>query len=386
MRKKNKKFLLLLINKLVDGSITKQERDGLFRFFINNQKIDSWPKEFSSAETIERKIFNKIKLELDDKSYKKSHKTIPFFKKKLFKYGIAASFLILVALTFFMNHNDKLNEQPIIVNNNIEIGTDKATLTLENGTVIPLVKGQKYISSNLESTGEGLVYKSTNSNNTSEVLYNYLTIPRGGQFHVILSDGTEVWLNSETQLKYPVAFVEGETRKVELVYGEAYFEVSPSTEHHGMRFKVYHKEQDIEVLGTEFNVKAYKDETNIVTTLVHGKVNVNRRGDLYVLKPNEQSILNLTTNKITLNEIDVYYETSWRSGVFAFKEKSFAEIMKVMSRWYDMDVVFKDKSLEKKNFRGVLGKEQNIEEIMLAIKNSSSIKNYEINNKTIIIE
>ncbi len=153
-----------------------------------------------------------------------------------------------------------------------------------------------------------------------------------------------------------------------------------------MRFKVNHKEQDIEVLGTGFNVKAYKDETNIVTTLVHGKVNVNRRGSLYVLKPNQQSILNLTTNKITLNEIDVYYETSWRSGVFAFKEKSLAEIMKVMSRWYDMDVVFKDKSLEKKNFRGVLGKEQNIEEIMLAIKNSSSIKNYEINNKTIIIK
>jgi hypothetical protein len=358
MRKKNKKFLLLLINKFVDGSITKQERDGLFRFFINNQKIDSCPKEFSSAEAVERKIFNKIKLELNEKSLKKSHKTIPFFKKKLFNYGVAASFLILVAVTFFVNRNDKLNEQPIIVNNNIEIGTDKATLTLENGTVIPLEKGQKYISSNLESTGEALVYKSTNTNNPSEVLYNYLTIPRGGQFQLTLSDGTRVWLNSETQLKYPVSFTDGESRLVELIYGEAYFEVSHSTEHKGADFRVIHDQQEVQVLGTAFNVRAYKDEPHVYTTLVEGKVSVNYQGKNQSLIPGQQSDLDINTNVITVSTVNVYNEISWKEGVFSFHRKSLKDIMTVLSRWYDMDVNFEDPNLGKAGFNGVLGKDQ----------------------------
>ena len=87
-----------------------------------------------------------------------------------------------------------------------------------------------------------------------------------------MSDGTQVWLNSESQLKYPVNFIKGQTRQVELVYGEAYFDVSPSVEHNGAKFKVFNQSQEVEVLGTEFNVKAYKDETNIYTTLVEGRV------------------------------------------------------------------------------------------------------------------
>ena len=99
-------------------------------------------------------------------------------------------------------------------------------------------KGQKYVADNLSSNGEEIIYEVA-STTKPEIAYNYLTIPRGGQFHIILADGTEVWLNSESRLKYHVAFIDSEIRQVELIYGEAYFDVSPSTNHNGAGFKVY---------------------------------------------------------------------------------------------------------------------------------------------------
>ena len=150
---------------------------------------------------------------------------------------------------------------------------------------------------------------------------------------MILSDGTKVWLNSESQLKYPVAFNDGETRQVELVYGEAYFDVSPSTAHKGARFKVFNQSQEVEVLGTEFNIKAYKDETNIYTTLVEGKVAISAAGKNQILKPNQQSNLNLETGSIEITTVDVYNETTWIDGIFSFENKPLKEILKVLSRW-----------------------------------------------------
>ena len=166
-----------------------------------------------------------------------------------------------------------LNKEDIITT-----GSDKAVLTLEDGSNIELEKGKAFKTNVVNSNGEKLVYNKTNQ---TKITYNYLTIPRGGQYFVKLSDGTEVWLNSESQLKFPVAFIKGQTREVTLVYGEAYFAVSPSTNHNGATFKVMNQGQEVEVLGTEFNIKAYKDEINIYTTLVEGKVTVSNACLLY---------------------------------------------------------------------------------------------------------
>lgn len=218
-----------------------------------------------------------------------------------------------------------------------------------------------------------------------KIVYNYLTIPRGGQFQLKLSDGTEVWLNSETQLKYPVTFIEGETRQVELVYGEAYFEVSPSTNHNGAKFKVRTLMQEVEVLGTEFNIKAYKEETNIYTTLVEGKVVIVNGFDNQYLIPNQQSNLNLKNNTITIRSVDAYSETSWKKGLFSFKSTPLKEIMKVLSRWYDVNVVFSNPEIENIKFNGVLSKNQTIKEILTTIKNTHFIKDYDITDKKITI-
>ena len=304
----------------------------------------------------------------------------------LLKY--AAVVVIAFGLGYFFKDNifnSAIETTPIIVStNNIIPGTDKATLTLGDGSQIALEKGSLFQTQHVNSNGEEIIYEAKESN-TTEIVYNYLTIPRGGEYYVKLSDGTQVWLNSESQLKYPVNFIKGETRQVELVYGEAYFVVSSSTEHKGAKFIVFNQSQEVEVLGTEFNIKAYKDESIIYTTLVEGKVTVGNGILKQNLVPSQQSKLDTETNGITVAKVDVIGEISWRNGVFSFIDMPLKDIMKVMSRWYDVDVVFENKEMESVKFLGVIEKRHSIEKI-LSIMKSSSIKSYEINNKTIILK
>ena len=305
-------------------------------------------------------------------------------KNNYWKYAIAASVVILISISFIFNKNDARITEPLIVNNTIEIGTDKATLTLEDGSNVILGKGKNYEAVNAKSNGQTLVYN-TKNDSKPEIAYNYLTIPRGGQFFLQLSDGTKVWLNSESKIKYPKKFIEGKSRQVELVYGEAYFDVSPSTNHNGDTFKVNIQVQEIEVLGTEFNIKAYDDEDSIYTTLVEGKVAISNGITGEILKPNQQSAINTQNKDITMTIVDVYNETSWRNGVFSFNKKPLKEIMKTLSRWYDIDIVFINKDFEDVQFNGVLNKKQNIEHILLTIKAINNI-NYEINDNKILIK
>ncbi|WP_242083160.1 FecR family protein [Aestuariivivens sediminis] len=306
------------------------------------------------------------------------------------KYAAAAVVVGILATTYFFKDNLFITSvekevSPTIVNTNtIEPGTDKAVLTLEDGSQISLEKGNNLQTNNAISNGEEIVYKNSDSE-LVELVYNHLTVPRGGQFVIELSDGTKVWLNSESQLKYPVNFIEGQAREVELVYGEAYFDVSPSSEHNGAKFKVLNKVQEVEVLGTEFNIKAYKNETNVYTTLVEGKVAVNFESTQQYLKPNQQSNLNVKTKNIMVSDVDVYDEISWKEGVFSFDRKPLYEIVKVLSRWYDVEIIFKNTNLKTVKFNGILEKNQSIEEI-LSIMKSTSINNYVITDKTIILE
>ncbi|SMG13987.1 FecR family protein [Arenibacter troitsensis] len=382
-----------LFNKYIRRECSEEELRQIIAYFKNSKDFSSVPtyEEVSKLledypdleEEVAKRIYNNI-LEAN----KDEH--LPVKAKKTYsilKYAAAAVLIGILATSYFLSDNKYNTPQentPNNVVNTVVPGTDKATLTLGDGSVVALQKGNAVKTQNANSDGEKIVYKAVGGK-PKEMVYNYLTIPRGGQFNVVLSDGTEVWLNSETQLKYPVHFEEGKVREVELVYGEAYFDVSPSTEHGGSKFRVMNKAQEVEVLGTEFNIKAYKDDTNVYTTLVEGKVVVGS-GDLkQYLTPNQQSHLNLENNRIKVTVVDVNVETSWKNGIFSFKGMPLKNIMKVISRWYDVDVVFENKELESLKFKGVLDKYQSIEEI-LNIMTSSTINNYEIKNKTIIIK
>lgn len=307
-------------------------------------------------------------------------------------YGLVAAIVVIGLLlspylfkdVVFSDSKEVVAESVIVPKCEIiKPGTDKAMLTLADGSQVFLEQGELFDKGNVNSNGKEIIYAKDES---KEIKYNYLTIPRSGQFQVQLSDGTKVWLNSESQLKYPVNFIEGQSREVELVYGEAYFEVSPSTNHGGAKFKVFNKSQVIEVLGTEFNVKAYLGESTIYTTLVEGKVTVDSGNDIKFLKPSEQLTLNLKSNIKTIRKVDVYNEISWKDGVFSFEDKSLKEMMNVLSRWYDVDILFKNKAVENEEFVGVLRKKQELQDILQSIKNIGIIKEFEIYDKKVILE
>ena len=356
--------------------------------FVKEIKIKNLVDKIDSYSEIDtEKAWEKLEAKYQEKNKK------PVFrlsKKPLFKYAAAAVVTSLLAVTFLYKDKifNKSTEIPaVVVKNdieNIKPGTDKATLTLGDGSKIALEKGTPIKTQNAHINGGEIIYKDSKQN-PSKLVYNYLTIPRGGQFVIKLSDGTKVWLNSASQLKFPVAFIEGASRDVELVYGEAYFEVSKSTEHKGAHFQVYNKNQKVEVVGTEFNIKAYNDESNVYTTLVNGKVNVETGNKKLRLIPNQQLNLDLKNNTSTIKTVDTYNEISWKDGVFSFKGKPLKEIMKVISRWYDVDVVFVNKNLENVQFKGSLDKKQSLEEI-LSIMKSTTIDSYEIKNKTLMIK
>ena len=379
-----------LLKKFVLNQCSKKEVDQVVRYIQGIKESSQLPSVEDVLELLDEKpILNEVAANRIEQSIIKEvqkDKIVSLKKKVQFwKYAAAAIFIGLISTTYvFRNNitNTPLEVTPTIVNA-IVPGTDKAILTLEDGSVIVLEKGAAFKTKNAKSNGEQIVYQNAKSN-PSVIKYNYLTIPRGGQFFIKLSDGTQVSLNSESQLKYPVHFIEGETREVELVYGEAYFDVSPSTNHKGAKFKVLNNTQEIEVLGTEFNIKAYKDEVNIYTTLVEGKVAINTPNLKQLLIPNQQSILDTQNNTLSVITVDVLEAISWKEGVFSFINKPLKDIMKVLSRWYDVDIIFDNKELESAEFIGTLNKNQSIDEV-LSIMKSFSLNNYEIKGDTIIL-
>jgi hypothetical protein len=383
-----------LLKKYVLNQCSKQEVDEVVCYIQGIKESSELPSVEGVLELLDEELIlneavaNRIEHSILKKVQNNKRTTIK--KKSIWKYAVAAVFIGFITPSYIFRTNNILNtpqdDALEIVNtvNTIVTGTDKATLTLEDGSLMVLEQGASFKTKNANSNGQEIVYKNVKSK-ASAIKYNYLTIPRGGQYFVQLSDGTQVYLNSESQLKYPVHFIEGQTRKVELVYGEAYFDVSPSTEHKGAKFKVINNAQEVEVLGTEFNINAYKDDPNIYTTLVEGKVVVANSDSKQSLVPNQQFKLNTETNNFSVTKVDVNEFISWKDGVFQFVNKPLKDIMKVLSRWYDVDIIFENKDLESLEFIGTLNKNQSIEEV-LSIMKSFSIKNYEIKGKTLILK
>jgi len=353
--------------------------------FLDYLQLYKRVRRIGFSEAIDKnKAWNNIVSQLEQpliQPVKKEKKT----RKLYYKYAVAASVLIIVALTIFLNKGGDTLEftEPIIVNNQIKTGSDKATLTLESGEKVALVKGTSFQTQNAKSNGEEIIYDDSTS---KELVYNYLTIPRGGQFQLTLSDNTRVWLNSESQLKYPVSFTDGENREVELVYGEAYFEVSPSTEHQGAGFKVYHNHQEVQVLGTSFNIAAYNNEDVIYTSLIEGSVKVRTGGGLMVLEPGFQAMVYKNNTFKGKKKINTQAVISWKDGVFDFENEDLESLSIKLSRWYNVDFSFIGEAAKKHRFTGAVKKNKPIDFILNRIKDSKNTIKFTINGNTIIIE
>lgn len=264
--------------------------------------------------------------------------------------SIAAGVVLpLLAAVLWYGTREKMENVQEQVTSVIRHGEVKAELLLADGTTRILSSEVtdslfRQQGANIVVQNQGVSYQGDSS--VAEECYNTLRVPRGGEYSITLSDGSIVYLNSESELRYPVKFV-GEDRRVYLS-GEAYFDVSKDKEH---PFSVDVNGSVVKVLGTSFNVRAYADENEILTTLVQGSVRFSAGKESVVLKPGEQAVLN-KSGRVVIKEVDTYLYTAWKNGVFAFEKQRLEEIMNVVARWYDVNIFWENASQKEVTFTG----------------------------------
>jgi len=384
--KKQEELIIRYLSKIISKNEWEElnlwfEESGdsnLFRDYLKiNYAIDNIMSEFDK-EKKKKLVLEKIK---KDKSTVRRLKRLSYLK-------YAAAIIIFFGISYFALQTNEIEIKNTNIVETVESGSDKAVLTLENGNQVTLEKGKNYNNDRVRSNGEQLIYDSQKDKDAKDKLtFNYLTIPRGGQFFLKLSDGTRVWVNSDSRLKYPTNFIEGMTREVELVYGEAYFEVSPDSENGGTSFDVLTRGQKVNVLGTEFNIRAYRNETEVTTTLAGGIVVIEKNNTKKSLRPNQQSVVNDNLNHIDIKEVDASLMISWVKGLFIFEEESLGEILEDFSRWYDVEVFYESEKLKTIPFSGILERTKSLNDLLKVIEAiSDEAVKFEIKNKILIVK
>lgn len=303
------------------------------------------------------------------------------------RLAIAASILLCLGTYFITTNNNNKTEQDISQNivKDAKPGTDKAYLTLSSGKRILLndaLSGKLASQAGVEITKTAdhqLIYKVIDQpKDQAATNFNTIETPRGGQYQVLLPDGTHVWLNSSSSLKYPASFASMKTRRVELK-GEAYFEVARDKK---IPFLVRINDRaEVLVLGTHFNIMAFDDEPVIKTTLIEGSVKIANNNFNNLLKPGEQAELT-DAGQIVINQVDVNESIAWKNGQTLFVDQDLKSIMRQVSRWYDLDVEYRG-VIPKRLFTGGISREANLS-ALLKILELSHI-NFKMEGRKIIV-
>lgn len=360
---------MLLDKWLNERSSHRKYYEDAVRYYSNGSRMANSPEELKKAL---ENIYRKLKLHSTTKNLQIGMLT-----------GLAASILLFISIHHFTTQEE---QSPIVEQyvQSIEPGARKATLILDDGTRHDLSAGEN---TSIDAEGIHIVNKGNQlqyfdkEGKASGMQYNTLKIPRGGEYFLILSDGTKVWLNSETTLRFPVHFAD-DIRSVELI-GEAYFDVSKDTQ---KPFVVSSGNQQVKVMGTQFDISSYPEDPSIYTTLVEGSVEVVRNdnsNEKIILKPNEQSVLNGT--KIQKREVDVSLYVAWKAGRFMFREQSLEVIMKTLSKWYDVQFVFNNEKCKEIRFTGNLDRTADFNSILRKIERTNEVK-FEIGDNLITIK
>jgi ferric-dicitrate binding protein FerR (iron transport regulator) len=350
----------------------------LFNRIVNEQGLESSHAEFKAFDT--QSALNDVKARLTSIN----HHT-PKLNRK-WPLMAAASILLCLTIGLFTLYHHDSPLQTALNNKKQDLvpGSNKAVLTLANGKQVILngaTNGKIANQGNaaINKLADGLLaYNplSGTENTTAATAYNTMTTPRGGQYHLILADGTNVWLNAASSIKFPVSFT-GKDRKVEIT-GEAYFEVAHDKT---KPFIVAGNGQTVQVLGTHFNINAYTDEDEVKTTLLEGSVKIQVGEKSFMLKPGEQS--KLKNGVIDITTADANDAVDWKNGIFHFNDASIESVMRQLSRWYDVDVKYEGK-IQERNFSGEISRNVNASQILDAL--SFKKIHYTIEGKTIIIK
>ena len=371
-----------LQEKYFSGLCTQEELEQLMHdenFTLIKQQ---WFAERGDQEQLKRNILSQLHQSMEILEAKEPIDIIKVPLKRSFKlnyyYATAAAVAIVLFTLIFLPRNTNNNQKiaKAAINKKKEIikpGSNKATLTLSNGIVIDLSHASNGVVSrqgniSVSKTADGkLIYKIT-AKKTGDLVYNTLSTPRGGEYQVILPDGTKVWLNAASSLRFPSNFT-GKERKIELS-GEAYFEVAKDK---AKPFKIAVDKMGIEVLGTHFNVNAYPGEAKIKTTLLEGSVKLTTGKIQSLLNPGQEASLNQHDQSgFDIRKVNTQDAIAWKNGYFVFDNQNIQDIMRKIARWYDMDVEYKGK-VEQGNFGGTVSRFDNVDAILKSLEFTGTV-------------
>ncbi len=312
----------------------------------------------------------------------KQHKIKPKISSLWVKVsGIAATLLIAIG-AYFLAKKEPVPEVGIkyaAVYEHIQPGTNKALLTLSNGNKIELTEIDTAFSVNGAHINiDSSTVSYTNSiAQTKEISYNTLTTPRGGSYKIRLSDGTLVWLNAQSELRYPETFV-GDNRTV-YVKGEVYFEVAKDK---SKPFYVFSNDNVIKVLGTAFSVKAYEDSKESFVTLCEGSIQLSSNGQRDILKPNQQAVV--TQQNTIINKVNAQNYTAWKDNMFLYRSARLHQILDDLSRWYNTEIFYTNPKLKDLKFSMRIKRYESIASIINMIETTGEVK-FRFENNILIV-
>ena len=366
------KQILEILTKFQNGTCSDAELKLLDEWYhqleFNNQPINNQTINDNDVVTFTESMLKDFREKVGQ-----GVKIIPFYRQAIFRKVAAASvvFVVFFGTYFYLNKSSSktLVNQAIVKKDFIAPSSSKATITLASGQVVALdgISSGTLIANqgavNVMKTEDGqIVYRGT----SKEIAYNTLYNPRGSKvISLRLNDGSIVWLNSQSSIRYPVAFV-GDERHVEIM-GEAYFEVAKNLT---KKFTVASNGVTIEVLGTHFNMNSYNDDKNIKITLLEGSVKIIKGEETSMLKPSQQAQV---ASKIqVLNGANIESVMAWKNGFFSFNGTSVQELINIIGRWYDVGIVFKG-AVPNRQFGGQIAKSANLSQVVKVL-NESDLK------------
>lgn len=382
-----------LLSKYLHGQYSDQEREELktllerpeAKIFLDEQMSILEARAEKAAANADQKLKEKagrLKNSVFGRIADLKRERQPKKMRNLWKLSRYAAIFIGMALLVggyrFFSHYEKKKQDLVLQETEILPGSDKAILTLSDGSTLSLSDTDNGMimdetGVNVQKTANGEIVYSTSNEPSSPEAYNSVETPRGGQYRITLPDGSKAWLNATSSLTYPVRFKDTE-RRVRMT-GEVYFEVAklPSKITNGnVPFVVESSKQEIQVLGTHFNVNAYPDEPFTATTLIEGSVKVLAKasGQSVRLRPGQISLLD---ERIRIQSSDVMEKIAWKEGQFIFNKDTLGSILKQLSRWYDVDTDC-PQHLQQKRFSGIVFRNMPLQTVIEMIASTQEIK------------
>jgi len=371
----DQKRLLELINKVKEGQASSAEILELDNLYGQFEEKKGYIEHLDPDQKIAYRelIFDRIHSALPQPSAHVRH--LKTKRLRLFRFWTAASILLLLGVVayLYMMQSENLPMQDVIVESDTVISNDKPVLILANGRKINLDEANVGILAAsagvvIRKTADGEIIYENNEVSSNTLTYNTIEIPRGQRYQIQLPDGSKVWLNAMSSLRYPSAF-SGKKREVKLI-GEGYFEIASEKT---KQFVVKSRGQVIGVLGTHFNINSYPDEDQTKTTLLEGSVKIMHRGQTVILKPGQQATSTDDFQDIKVSSVDLEEVVAWKRGEFIFENADIRYIMRHLARRYDIVVEYQGEKMIQK-FGGAFQHTSSLDELLKYLESYGDVR------------